>query len=790
MRAFGLGMTVFWFPLAVLLNGYSMTALLIVMGFAGNHEVAASIGLVQGASAATFFVFSANARNLILADGTELVASRMLQIRLVLMLPLAYVVYFLSVTLADIAPTLALVLILRRAVEWIGDIGLALQERLDQRGHAQFVILMEAFGFLLCLTLSLGFDVEFATSAIPWALVPLISIFRARLSLKTSELFTIYSAIPHIGSTAIIGVSVYMFRIMVVVLAGKAGAGELFTAFAIGGTVPIIMGQILAPTLLRRFGPSVMQSRIMAASAIVMLMVGGGIATLAIALTDVTLNLTLWLAIGFSIAGGAIMIVAALLRANFIHSHREDRDVFGPDLLSNILLVLCVPIFYFTLGVKSMSGLYLLSACLNLVYIWGAVRRKRVGSTRLHSIFFVLGTLLVVPVFFQFEGGLFRDPSMLFNMSGQLLDVPTPLSIFALFGGIAILGNYAAAKRSLALVFFAMIFCMASVLRINNDSIQAAEKLVLLSQFLFPMFGLVLGEMFGVYKNEPIFERTALGVLLLILPAQLAATWIEGRTHAGIFVFIFSIYQHNQYFPAIVAALATMASFALWGLSESTRLAVGVMIPIVLLYLVESGSIRAIFAGVIGITASCVFYWRYQQSRWYLLMVIVIGMLIAAIYAFQSDSSLNSPRFQWSMVEASSADLLNSATHRFSQFEHWRLYSAGVIESPQAFVFGHVTRPDGIDFPHAKNYWFDAVYSFGIFGILPLLVLLVMSIRLFWQRRREIWSTPVLLGSLIGGGYLILVEGIFDIGMRQIYPGIITFFILGILIARLRRADV
>ena len=56
------------FPAAALLNSFSTTALLLVFGLAGHPEVVADIAVVQAASLALFYAFSANARNLVLAD--------------------------------------------------------------------------------------------------------------------------------------------------------------------------------------------------------------------------------------------------------------------------------------------------------------------------------------------------------------------------------------------------------------------------------------------------------------------------------------------------------------------------------------------------------------------------------------------------------------------------------------------------------------------------------------------------------------------------------------------------
>jgi hypothetical protein len=776
----------FWFPLAALLNAFSMTALLVILGVAGYPELAASIGLVQGATMATFYVFSANARNLILAEGGELAVSRLLQMRLVLLLPLAGIAYFLSVTIGEVAAPLALVLILRRASEWIGELGLSQHERLDRKSFAQRAVFGEAVGLLLCLVLSMGFGADLASSAIPWAFAPLMSVFRARLSLRASRLSTIHSVLPHVGSTAIIGISVYVFRISVALLAGEVSAGNLFTAFAIGGIIPTIFGQALAPTLLRRFGPAVMQSRWLVAFPAAMLSVAGGVVMLAITepawLVGAGRSSMFWLATGLSIAGGAVMIVAALLRAHLIHSDNE--EVLGPDMLANILLVISIPLVYFTLGAKSLAGLYLLSACLNLVYMWGAAGRNRIDGRFLRRGLFALGLLLVTPVFFQLEGNLFRDPAMFFVTGGQLLSLPIPVSVLALFGGIAILGNYSAAKRSLTVVFLTTLLFVASVHNIEGGySAQEGSKFVLLSQFLFPIFGLMLGEMYGAVARGPVFERAELSTLLLILPAQLAASWLAGHTEARPLVFIFSIYQHLQYFPAIVAALATMASIALWNRSGSMRIAIGCMFLIVLVHLVASASINAIAGAATGMAAFMIFHWRDARFRRHLSATLAAALLAAASYAalLHTDHSVGN---RHSMAEAAVVSWSVSATDGSSRAEQWRVFADGIGASPKTFLFGHATRPDRNLHPNAHNYWLDATYSFGVLAILPLITLIAMTAFMGWKQRSRVLSDPLLLGPTMAAGYLILVESMFTIGMRQPYPGILTFFILGLLISR------
>jgi len=782
---YALRLRLLWFPLGAIVNTFSMTALLITLGLAGYTDLAADVGIVQGATLATFYVFSANARSLILTNGGEFTASRFLQMRLLLILPLSFIAFFLSTNYGNVANSLAITLILRRAVEWIGELGLSQHERLNQQNFVQRAIFGEVTGFFLCLVLSMGFGTDLAGSAIPWAFAPLLLLFRAQFSLHACRLFKIYSLLPHIGSTAIIGISVYLFRISVNSVAGKAYAGELFTAFAIGGIIPTLFSQALLPTLIRNLGSAAMPSRGWLVTFLAAIL-AGGVVVLAIDepawLLDLGRPPIFWLATGLSVSGGAFMTVAAFFRAHLIQN--DDLEVFGPDVMANVLIVSLIPFVYFTFGVKSLAGLYLLSAFLNLFYMWGAAKWKSINERFLSCFLFALGLLLVAPIFFQLEGGLFRDPAIFFDAKGKLVNLPIPLSVLALFGGIAFIGNYKMAKRSLAVVFFTMLLLLACVLRAEHSG-HDSGKLVLMSQFLLPIFGLVLGEMFGAVERGHVFERAALSLLLLILPAQLTATWLTGHVDAMPLVFVFSIYQHLQYFPAIVSALATMTSLALWSRSVYMRIAIGLMFPIVMVHLVASASINAIASAAIGMVAFITFNWRYARARRHLLATLAAALLAAAlnvalVHSYHSDGNY------YYMDEAAVTRWSVSATDGISRAEQWSFFANVIGESTEAFLFGHATGPDRNLHPNAQNYWLEVTYYFGILVIIPLILFIASAALLVWKQRSRFQSAPVQIGTTMAAGYLVLVESMFNIGMRQPYMGILTFFILGLLISRLR----
>lgn len=791
------------FPLAALLNSFSMTALLLVFGVAGHSEVAADIGLVQGATLALFYAFSANARNLILADAGGTAATGLLRARLLLALPLSGAAYFLSIGIGTVAAPLAIVLIVRRVSEWMGEIGLACHERAGDSATAVQALTFECLSFLFCLALPLLFELDLAMSAIPWALAPLWAVRGSKLSRHAgARALALETLLPHLGSTAIIGISVYVFRISIALVAGKAFAGELFTAFAIGGLLPTVFGQALAPTLAHRFGTSALPRGLLSVSA-AMFFVGAGVAALAVwdpgCLPLLGRSPVFWLAVGLSIAGGAVMMVAAALRTRLIH-RAGGHDVFGADLLANVLIATCVPFVFYILGPKALSGLYALSACLSLTFLWSAGHDQGHLVRHRGPALLGIGVLLVLPVFFQISGGIFRDPAFIFDTGGAISRLPVPLSVLGLFGGIAILGNYAAATRTLTVLFFtALLFVVTSLASTPGQQASEGAKLILLAQFLLPMFGLVLGEMYGGSLHEPKFELAALMVLLAIIPLHLLTTWMQGYTLLSPSLYLFSIYQHLQYFPMVVVALGMMVTFAFWMNGGWPRVLTWVLVPLLAVHVVASQSLVAIAAFAVSLLFLAYASGRRGRSGYAAVIVVGAALAVGLGYGVLSQSgfigTILSPggnatenqllgdKLRSSGGEAGIVAMPLGAAQRM---DHWRFYGKGVVESARSFVIGHATPPDRAQHPSAHNYWLDALYNFGMLAVLPLLVLATWTVHIAWRHRYAILANPLLLGTAAAAGYLLLVENMLKVGMRQPYPGIITFFIWGLLIARLR----
>jgi uncharacterized membrane protein YozB (DUF420 family) len=119
----------------------------------------------------------------------------------------------------------------------------------------------------------------------------------------------------------------------------------------------------------------------------------------------------------------------------------------------------------------------------------------------------------------------------------------------------------------------------------------------------------------------------------------------------------------------------------------------------------------------------------------------------------------------------------------------WGLYASGIGTSWSTVLFGHARPLDRRVLSSAHNYYLDFVYNFGAIAILPLLALIAVTLQLAWRHRSAIHSDTGLVGITLVVLFLVLVDNNFKVSLRQPYPGIITFFLWGVLLTRLRMRD-
>lgn len=783
------------FPAAMMANTLSVSGLMIFLGLTGNSATAADFGIVHGATVALLYSFSANARSIILNPSSSIATGTLLSTRTLLLLPLGVLSLWLSLRFGRVETGLAAALVIRRCTEWMAEVHLSNMELAVETRRARLFLVTQC-GLFAAVAVWLVLDLPFALPILLiWATSPVW--FSSRFLLQRTDLLSILTRgwlqlLPHFGSTAIIGISVYVFRLLILLLVGKAVAGDLYTAFAIGGLLGSVFAQAIGPSLAlheSRGGTKGLPRWIGTTLGTATVT---GLALYAAAITApqwfafTAKTGMFWQATGASLVGGALMVIAQQFRLQLLQ-HYSDNDVFGPDVLMNILIVAAVPYMFYLLGVDALALLYLFSAVLALLFYASAKKNLqawaggfRASESRLAM---AIAVLLFLPLFVQLNGAVFRETPYIFDTGGQLTRLPIPVSVLACYGGILLLGNYARARLSLTILFatFALML-VSSVLLAHVHAGQEQAKLILLIQFVLPMFALILGQLYP-QDNEGLVRlaRGFLYVLAILVPAQLLATWAQGHLLLTPYLYLFSIYQHLQYVPMVFVAAYLLALYTLWETPRYRIPLLGLCIPISL-YAGASVSALATACLIIGAIGFPVLL-RMQGRRAGVTILLALVVTIFSVSYFSLAAGKLGGKYDLIRLHTDTA--LFAPKNLAQRIAYWQFYSGEILSNAKTAALGHAAPPDREKYPSAHNYYLDFAYNFGIVPLLPLLGLLGLTLAVIRRRWPEIRASAPLVCLSAVLLFILLVDNSFKVGMRQPYPGILAFFLWGLLLTRL-----
>lgn len=366
-------------PLAATMNFFSVTALLIIAGLLGRAELAAEIAIIQAAIVAIFLSLSGNSRNMLLASDSRALEKSLFYFRLMVVLPAVVAIFYLTKISVDVSAYLTIGFLVRKCLEWFVELQLASKEKSDDFIFAFRYCLINTIAFLLLvLTLIIPAWMDyFLLTLYLWAIIPaifLVSYIKWVLGLKQFKV-SFSKFIPHIGSSTIVGISTYVFRVLVIILAGKIIAGQMFAAYAIGGVIASLYTYAIGPTLMHRKNAD---DKNILFVVVIFSICSGVLIILSTLFLDINLYSPLFLyGIGYSLIGGGVMLVAQRQRLYFLQISKK--DVFVPDALVNILLISSIPFLYYVFGENSFATFFLWSAVLNGVFYILLAYKNRIG---------------------------------------------------------------------------------------------------------------------------------------------------------------------------------------------------------------------------------------------------------------------------------------------------------------------------------------------------------------------------------------------------------------------------
>lgn len=357
------------FPLAIASNLFSVTALLIFFGVTGNSELAAEVGIIQGATLTTFLAFSGNARNLILGKSSDISFGQLVRFRTLFVFPFGLLAYFLCLSFIEVSGFFVIALTLRRCTEWLAELIITERECQEDYSFAGKYVFLQAASFSTLLLRDTVSTEVYSTFFLFWAITPILfggkNLLPSLTALNNEKMYPGIKYIFHIGSSWVIATTTFVFRIMVIALTSKLIGGELFTAFAIGGMLNSIYTYVIGPSLIsKETKKSKKTFKVVLISCTVL-----GIAIIflsEIISTILVSNVLFFQALGFSLVGSAIMMISQRQRMVLLQIQQE--SVFVPDVLTNVLIISIIPLFFYIAGTKALGTLFFCSACLTYIF--------------------------------------------------------------------------------------------------------------------------------------------------------------------------------------------------------------------------------------------------------------------------------------------------------------------------------------------------------------------------------------------------------------------------------------
>jgi len=780
------------FSMAYGVNYFAMTGLLIYFSLIGKSELSADLAIVQASTTALFFAASGNVRSLVFNKTSMLSHNKVLVFRFVLILPLGAIAFYLSAYISHVAWLFVCILILRRSVEWLVEIYISDSEVNNIKENARNILILQITTLaLVACCIHIG-EKQFYFSLLIWAISPVVfcaNYFYKNIKNTNITDLNYINLLPHLGSTAVIGIGVYVFRLVLLSLVDKSVAGDLFSAFAIGGIASSVFVQAIGPGFVGA-KPSAYKSIFIRIVLSALFISGVIIVAITWGKLDKTLllgkNGLFYCAVGYSLIGSVLMIYAQYVRLKILQ-HYENTNVYGHDVLINIAFVASVPFVFYIFGAKILPALFLFSAIVNLLFYFNydfSVKwhDKNIITCISETNFkFILCFLMLLPVFIQISSCsnswcIFNVDKMYYDTKGLLHNLPIPISAFMCMLGIVVFKRYNKSELSLTFILALFIFLFIPVVVSTEGELNLQQsKMILMMQFILPTMALALGQqIFAKNLDVKLMAKAFFYVLIFLVPVQLIVSWFDGSLVIVSHMHYFSFYQHLQYGPVIIISAYIVVLFTLYN-ELRYKYWILVLMPLLGIYAVASASRLTI---ALFITCALIFAFLALRRGAEKIILLSVIMTLLAMSLYSPYVLEKSYHYQDKIYGQQSENIAPN-----SRLVIWKYHLDEILNNEDVLLFGSKQRPDRATHPSAHNYYLDLIYNFGIISLIPFLWLIAYTLKYIFIFRQKIFLSMPFIGITLTALFLILIDNLFKVGFRQPYPGIFSFFIWGLLLS-------
>jgi hypothetical protein len=395
---------------------------------------------------------------------------------------------------------------------------------------------------------------------------------------------------------------------------------------------------------------------------------------------------------------------------------------------------------------------------------------------KVNNKFFIFVLLLIVPIFFNLQDGLYIGQNF---KKEKILELPLPISFFV-FTLIFIITFFINKKKNIfffkekivqvyLVSFFLIVFI--NIFYFNLDY----ERTLYLLQFFLPLLGLFVGYFF--FNN--FFFLITYRILFIFFSIHLLGSLLQGKNFLNPYLYFFQIYQNFQY---VNPTLIFLACTSLMMIREQIyKINFYLFICLIFIYSFYAYS----FSSIIIFFVSFIFLFKSNFNQKKLKYLFLSLFFLSLFFIFiQRNNTMDKKSF----IDKNNINYFNNYQKftKILNFELpesvslrariWNVYVNDIWENNSLFFGSRLLDLDK-KYSGAHNLFIDSIYKFGILLAIPFFYLFIFIIFSIIKESDSKKKKILIIFFLF-----LLIENFFKTSLKQPYSGIISYYIFAILL--------
>jgi len=243
------------FSLYHLITLFIIPTLVVITGFKYNTETSANLSLIYSIVFMVFFPLNGNVRHYILNSNNNYI-NNLITFRLLSYFPLFLLSFLIAYFVLDTDYKTILKIVLLGSFYWINEIFVSFEEKNNKYQLIFLLIILYSFSLFMTLFVdNIKGDFTYVLIAYLISLIfALDSIFKKlkfKIVIKNVISDIKEMIIPQIGGTFMIGISSFLYKVLILSFISKSVAGTIFIALTISGLMLTVFTYGLGPSIIK-----------------------------------------------------------------------------------------------------------------------------------------------------------------------------------------------------------------------------------------------------------------------------------------------------------------------------------------------------------------------------------------------------------------------------------------------------------------------------------------------------------------------------------------------------------